>query len=86
MSGLNINEDGDVSQNDGNSHNGIDFAARLQQFEHMQHRHRLRSKEQTLSRTSPPPQMTASVFYINSLLPESFSFNYHHPYQPRKEY
>ncbi|XP_022995157.1 protein VAC14 homolog [Cucurbita maxima] len=57
MSGLNINEDGDVSQNAGNSHNGIDFAARLQQFEHMQHRHRLRSKEQTLSRTSPPPQL-----------------------------
>ncbi|KAG7030596.1 Protein VAC14-like protein [Cucurbita argyrosperma subsp. argyrosperma] len=64
MSGLNINEDGDVSQNAGNSHNGIDFAARLQQFEHMQHRHRLRSKEQTLSRTSPPPQLTASEVKI----------------------
>lgn len=58
MSGLN-NEDGDVSQDAGNSRSGINFAARLQQFEHMQHEHRLHAKEQTLSRTStPPPQAT----------------------------
>lgn len=61
MSGLNINEDGDVSQDAGNSRNGINFAARLQQFEHMQHQHRLHEKGQTLSRTSTPPPLTKTV-------------------------
>ncbi|KAL0540425.1 hypothetical protein IC582_024662 [Cucumis melo] len=58
VSGLNINEDGDVSQDAGNSRNGINFAARLQQFEYMQHQHRLHEKGQTLSRTNTPPPLT----------------------------
>ena len=61
MSGLNIHEDGDPSQDAGNYRNGINFAARLQQFEHMQHEHRLCAKEQTLPRTSTPPSMTTMV-------------------------
>lgn len=61
MSGMNLNEDGDVSQDAGNSRNGINFAARLQQFEHMQCAHRLHAKEQALSRTSTPPQPTVTV-------------------------
>lgn len=72
MSGMNINEDGDTSQDAGNSRNGINFSARLQQFEHMQHEHRLHAKEQALSRTSTPPPLTITVcrhkFIVSEIL------------------
>ncbi|KAL6350838.1 hypothetical protein AAG906_031424 [Vitis piasezkii] len=42
-SGSQVIEDGDVNH-DANVHNGINFASRLQQFEHMQHQHRMHSK------------------------------------------
>ncbi|KAG5041750.1 hypothetical protein JHK85_014226 [Glycine max] len=37
--GSQISEDGDIAMDGGNSHNGINFAARLQQFQQMQHQH-----------------------------------------------
>lgn len=51
-SGSQITEDGDRIQDGGNSHNGINFASRLQQFEQMQHQHRMHAKEQAQLRNS----------------------------------
>ncbi|XP_057750361.1 protein VAC14 homolog isoform X2 [Arachis stenosperma] len=48
--GSQITEDGDITMDGGNSHNGINFAARLQQFQQVQHLHRLHSKAQVQSR------------------------------------
>ncbi|TKY69239.1 VAC14-like protein [Spatholobus suberectus] len=48
--GIQTIEDGDVTEDDGISHNGINFAARLQQFQQMQHEHLVLSKTQTKSR------------------------------------
>lgn len=44
-------EDGDVTEDGGSSHNGINFAARLQQFQQMQHQHRVHTKARTKSRS-----------------------------------
>ncbi|XP_020233089.1 protein VAC14 homolog isoform X3 [Cajanus cajan] len=43
-------EDGDVTEDVVNSHNGINFAARLQQFREMQHQHQVLAKTQAKSR------------------------------------
>jgi vacuole morphology and inheritance protein 14 len=51
-SGSQITEDGDGIQDGGNSHNGINFASRLQQFEQMQHQHRMHAKAQAQLRNS----------------------------------
>ncbi|KAF5442801.1 hypothetical protein F2P56_035421 [Juglans regia] len=51
-SGSQITEDGDGIQDGASSHNGINFAARLQQFEQMQHQHRVHTKVQAQSRNS----------------------------------
>lgn len=53
-SGSQISEDGDVNQDVGNSslHNGINFGLRLQQFEQIQHQHRMHVKAQIQSRNS----------------------------------
>ncbi|KAL5174646.1 Protein VAC14 [Glycine soja] len=48
--GSQISEDGDIAMDGGNSHNGINFAARLQQFQKMQHLHRVHLKTQAQSR------------------------------------
>ncbi|KAH1140781.1 hypothetical protein AAZX31_05G223800 [Glycine max] len=48
--GSQISEDGDIAMDGGNSHNGINFAARLQQFQQMQHQHRVHLKTQAQSR------------------------------------
>lgn len=45
---LHISEDGNRNQDD----NTINFATRLQQFENMQHLHRMHAKSQLQSRTS----------------------------------
>jgi len=37
-------QDGDIAEDGGSSRNGINFAARLQQFRQIQHQHRLLSK------------------------------------------
>ncbi|QHO20589.1 hypothetical protein HN51_063026, partial [Arachis hypogaea] len=46
--GSQITKDGDITMDGGNSHNGINFAARLQQFQQVQHLHRLHSKAQNM--------------------------------------
>ncbi|XP_043706317.1 protein VAC14 homolog [Telopea speciosissima] len=51
-SGSQIMEDVDRKQDTGNAHNGINFASRLQQFEHMQRQHRMHSKSEMQSRNS----------------------------------
>ncbi|KAE8699026.1 Protein VAC14-like protein [Hibiscus syriacus] len=45
-SGSQITEDGNISQDNGNLHNGINFASRLQQFQQMQQQHRMLEKSQ----------------------------------------
>jgi len=45
--GSQISEDGDMTLDRGNSLNGINFSARLQQFQQMQHQHRVHLKIQT---------------------------------------
>ena len=45
-------EVGDMDEDLLNAHNGIKFASRLQQFEQMQHQHRMNSKSQSQSRYS----------------------------------
>ncbi|PQQ18847.1 protein VAC14 homolog [Prunus yedoensis var. nudiflora] len=47
--GSQITEDGDINQDSKNSHNGINFASRLQQFEQMQQQHRQHVKVQAQS-------------------------------------
>ncbi|KHG01887.1 Protein VAC14 [Gossypium arboreum] len=51
-SGSQISEDGDITQDNGNLQNGINFASRLQQFEQMQRQHRMLAKSQAQSRIS----------------------------------
>ncbi|XP_019432672.1 PREDICTED: protein VAC14 homolog isoform X2 [Lupinus angustifolius] len=46
---LHHTEDGNMTVDGGNSHNGINFAARLQQFKQMQHQHHVHWKTQALS-------------------------------------
>lgn len=50
--GKQIIKDGDRNQDAGDVHCGINFASRLLEFEHMQHRHRMRFRSQTHSRNS----------------------------------
>ncbi|KAH7683473.1 Vacuole morphology and inheritance protein 14 [Dioscorea alata] len=47
---LPVSEDIIRNQDSGNMHNAINFASRLQQFEHMQNRHRMHAKLQQQSR------------------------------------
>ncbi|KAG7974381.1 hypothetical protein I3843_06G046900 [Carya illinoinensis] len=51
-SGSQITEDGDGIPDGASSHNGINFTARLQQFEKMQHQHRVHTKVQAQLRNS----------------------------------
>ena len=60
---LHINDDGNRNQDD----NAINFASRLQQFEHMQHRHRIHAKSQLQSRTSASSTVT-QVWKIDFLI------------------
>ncbi|PIN04964.1 hypothetical protein CDL12_22502 [Handroanthus impetiginosus] len=50
--GSQTSEDGDVSEDQRNVHNGINFASWLKQFEKVQEQHRLHSKSLALSRYS----------------------------------
>lgn len=60
-SGSQVIEDGDVNH-DANVHNGINFASRLQQFEHMQHQHRMHSKSsQAQSRNNSTSYSSSKV-------------------------
>lgn len=62
--GSQITEDGDINQNNKNSHNGINFVSRLQQFEQMQHRHRLHAKSQAQSHSNSTSTLTKVVFFL----------------------
>lgn len=46
-SGSHLSEDGDLNEDSRSGHNGINFASRLQQFEHVQQQHRMHTKTQT---------------------------------------
>ncbi|KAL0005217.1 hypothetical protein SO802_012778 [Lithocarpus litseifolius] len=60
-SGSQITEDGDGMQDGGNSHNGINFALRLQQFEQMQYQHRMHAQAQAQSRNSYTTSLSKEV-------------------------
>lgn len=62
--GSQINEDGEVALDRGNSLNGINFAARLQQFQQMQHQHRVHLKTQTLKNSSSSSKV-ATLFIVH---------------------
>ncbi|XP_019420378.1 PREDICTED: protein VAC14 homolog isoform X1 [Lupinus angustifolius] len=53
--GSQIIEDGDLAKDGGSSNNGINFDARLQQFQQMQHLHRMHFKAQTKSLNNSTP-------------------------------
>ncbi|CAL0308381.1 unnamed protein product [Lupinus luteus] len=53
--GSQIIEDDDLTKDGGSSHNGINFDARLQQFQQMQHLHRMHFKAQTKSLNNSTP-------------------------------
>jgi len=59
-------EDGVVAEDGGSSRNGINFAARLQQFQQMQHKHRVLAKTQAKSRNiSPSSSKVANLFILH---------------------
>ncbi|XP_010271349.1 PREDICTED: protein VAC14 homolog [Nelumbo nucifera] len=60
-SGSHIMEDGDKNQDSSNIHNGINFASRLQQFEHMQHQHRINTKPRLQSHNSSSSNLSQEV-------------------------
>ncbi|XP_024025715.1 protein VAC14 homolog isoform X2 [Morus notabilis] len=60
--GSNISEDGDIHEDEKNLHNGIKFTLRLQQFEQMQHLHRMHAKAQAQAQsTSSSPASPKEV-------------------------
>lgn len=68
-SGSQITEDGDSIQDGANSHNGINFASRLQQFGQMQHQHRMHAKTQSQLRNSSSTSSSRVryFFHIHSI-------------------
>ena len=59
-------EDGDVAKDGGSSRNGINFAARLQQFQQMQHQHRVLTKTQAkLRNMSTSLSKVADLFILH---------------------
>lgn len=50
--GSNISQDGDIHEDEKNLHNGIKFTLRLQQFEQMQHLHRMHAKAQAQAQST----------------------------------
>ncbi|KAH9794546.1 protein VAC14-like [Citrus sinensis] len=72
-SGSQFSEDGDVNSDVGSSHGGINFASRLQQFEQMQHQHRIHGKAQAQLRSSS----TSSSKFFHKLSTDVSTFNLH---------
>ncbi|KAJ4974133.1 hypothetical protein NE237_007307 [Protea cynaroides] len=60
-SGSQILEDGDKNQETGHAHNGINFAVRLQQFEHKRLQHRMHAKSQMQSWNSTSSTLMEEV-------------------------
>ncbi|KAL9313748.1 hypothetical protein ACSQ67_019200 [Phaseolus vulgaris] len=61
--GSQISEDGDMALDRGNSLNGIIFSASLQQFQQMQHQHRVHLKIQTSKYSSSSSKV---AYHIHS--------------------
>ncbi|PIA26692.1 hypothetical protein AQUCO_09100085v1 [Aquilegia coerulea] len=59
--GSHSTEDGDNNQDTGIVPNGINFMVRLQQFEHMQHQHRMHTKSQLQARHSTSSTISQEV-------------------------
>lgn len=69
--GSQISEDGEMSGDQRNVHNGINFASWLHQFEQVQVQHRAHSKSQALYRntsTSSSKVRNALYYYLHLLL------------------
>lgn len=64
-SGSQITEDGDSIQDGANSHNGINFASRLQQFGQMQHQHRMHAKKQAQLRNSSSTSSSRVCYFFH---------------------
>ncbi|KAG6714087.1 hypothetical protein I3842_05G185500 [Carya illinoinensis] len=60
-SGSQISENGDGIQDGANSHNGINFASMLQQFEQMQRQHHMHTKVQALSRNNSTTSLSVEL-------------------------
>ncbi|XP_039124934.1 protein VAC14 homolog isoform X2 [Dioscorea cayenensis subsp. rotundata] len=58
---LPVSEDIIRNQDSGNMHNAINFASRLQQFEHMQNQHRMHAKLQQQSRKATPSTLSQEM-------------------------
>ncbi|KAM0936100.1 putative vacuole morphology and inheritance protein [Dioscorea sansibarensis] len=58
---LPVSEDINRNQDSGNMHNAINFASRLQQFEHMQNQHRMHAKLQQQSRKATPSTLSQEM-------------------------
>ncbi|KAH7683470.1 Vacuole morphology and inheritance protein 14 [Dioscorea alata] len=58
---LPVSEDIIRNQDSGNMHNAINFASRLQQFEHMQNRHRMHAKLQQQSRKATSSTLSQTL-------------------------
>ena len=70
-----ISEDGDVPVDGGSSHNGINFVARLQQFEQMQHQHRMHAKAHLHSRNTSTSLKVADSLILLRVDAFSLCFN-----------
>ena len=64
--GSHVTEDGDINEDEKNSHNGIKFNLRLQQFENMQNQHRMHAKAQAFSRSKSTSSTVSRVCEANS--------------------
>jgi vacuole morphology and inheritance protein 14 len=60
-------EDGDVAADSGNSHNGINFVARLNQFQQMQKQHRehFRAQAQIRKNSTSVLKVTTDLFILH---------------------
>ncbi|KAK9106604.1 hypothetical protein Syun_022615 [Stephania yunnanensis] len=61
MSGIQISEDCNVDQEMADSHNSINFASRLKQFEYMQRQHRMHTKSRLQSQNSTSSSLSQEV-------------------------
>lgn len=75
--GYQTNEDGNVTEDGRSSYNGINFAARLQQFHQMQNQHRAHTKAKAKSRNrSTSLQKVTGLFILHVYF--LFLFNVSH--------
>lgn len=65
--GSHITEDGDVAVDNGNSHNAINFATRIKQFQEMQQQHRehFRTQAQIRRKVIPVSKVTTDFLILH---------------------